>query len=145
MIKHFLLIFILSVVALNANNFRNGMIAYKKAQFRDAQTFFRTAALDDKSVAASYMLGRMYLNGEGVKENTQKAVQFLLHAYDFGNVPAGCYLSEAYMKQGTNLALLATGIIGGLKKRVPHCKVVLKQYHAYNFPNKFDFDNTTNY
>lgn len=145
MLKRFILIFIFSAIALNANNFRNGMIAYKKSNYSDAQTFFKTAALDDKSVAASYMLGRMYLNGEGVEENTDKAIQFLLHAHDFGNIPAGCYLSEAYMKEGSNLALLAVGIIAGLKKRVPHCRTVLKQYQVYNFPTTFDFDNTTNY
>ena len=145
MLKHFILILILSVVVLNANNFRNGMIAYRKTNYADAQAFFKAAAMDDKSVAASYMLGRMYLNGEGVQEDTQKAIKFLLHASEYGNIPAGCYLSEAYMKEGSNLALLAVGIIGGLKKRVPHCKTVLKQYHAYNFPTGFDFDNTTNY
>jgi|LGVF01.2.fsa_nt_gb TPR repeat protein len=145
MVKRILLIFILSVVTLNANNFRNGMIAYKKANYSDAKAFFKAGVVDDKSVTASYMLGRMYLNGHGVEENTEQAVKLLLHAYDSGNIPAGCYLSEAYMKEGTNLALLAVGIIEGLRKRVPHCKVVLKQYHVYNFPTGFNFENTTNY
>jgi TPR repeat protein len=145
MLKRFVLILLLSVLALNANNFRKGMMAYRKANYTDAQAFFKAAAIDDKSVAASYMLGRMYLNGEGVEEDTKKAIKFLLHASDYGNIPAGCYLSEAYMKDGSNLALLAVGIIGGLRKRVPHCKVVLKQYQEYDFPTGFDFDNTTNY
>jgi len=145
MLKRLILTLVLSVVVLNANNFRNGMVAYRKANYADAQAFFKAAAVDDKSIAASYMLGRMYLNGEGVKADTKKAIKFLLHASEYGNVPAGCYLSEAYMKEGSNLALLAVGIIEGLRKRVPHCRVVLKQYHAYNFPTGFDFDNTTNY
>jgi len=145
MLKRILLVFILSIVTLSANNFRNGMIAYKKANFSEAKTFFEASILDDKSITASYMLGRMYLNGDGVEENTEQAIKFLLHAYNSGNTPAGCYISEAYMKEGSNLALLAVGIIEGLRKRVPHCRVVLKQYHAYNFPIGFDFDNTTNY
>ncbi len=145
MLKRFILIFILSVITLNANNFRNGMKAYKKSNYTEAKTFFKAGVVDDNSVVASYMLGRMYLSGEGVKEDTKKAIKFLLYASDYGNVPAGCYLSEAYMKEGSNLALLAVGLIDGLKKRVPHCKVVLKQYHAYKFPTKFNFDNTVNY
>ena len=145
MLNRILLVLILCVATLSANNFRNGMIAYKKANYTDAKAFFKASIVDDKSITASYMLGRMYLNGEGVKEDTAQAVKFLLHAYDSGNIPAGCYISEAYMKEGSNLALLAVGIIEGLRKRVPHCRVVLKQYHAYNFPSGFDFDNTTNY
>jgi len=145
MLKRFILILIISAIALNASNFRNGMKAYKKSNYTDAKAFFKTAAIDDESAAASYMLGRMYLNGEGVEENTKKAVQFLLHASDYGNIPAGCYLSEAYMKEGSNLALLAVGLIKGLRKRVPHCKVVLKQYNTYKFPTTFNFENTVNY
>lgn len=145
MFNRVLLILILFIVTLNANNFRNGMIAYKKSNYSDAKAFFKAGIVDDNSITASYMLGRMYLKGNGVEENTQQAIKFLLHAYDSGNVPAGCYLSEAYMKEGSNLALLAVGIIEGLRKRVPHCRVVLKQYHAYNFPTGFDFENTTNY
>ncbi len=145
MLKRFILIFILSSVVLSANNFRNGMIAYKKANFADAKAFFEAGIVKDKSMTSSYMLGRMYLNGDGVEQDTKKAIKFLLHAYDAGNIPSGCYLSEAYMKEGSNLALLAVGIIEGLRKGVPHCKVVLKQYHSYNFPTGFDFDNTTNY
>ncbi len=145
MLNRILLVFILSIVTLSANNFRNGMIAYKKTHFVEAKAFFKAGILDDNSITSSYMLGRMYLNGEGVKADIKQAVKFLLHAYDSGNIPAGCYISEAYMKEGSNLALLAVGIIEGLRKRVPHCRVVLKQYHAYNFPTGFDFDNTTNY
>ena len=145
MLNRILLVYILSIVTLSANNLRNGMIAYKKANFLEAKTFFKASILDDKSITASYMLGRMYLNGEGVEKDAKKAIKFLLYAYNSGNIPSGCYLSEAYMKEGSNLALLAAGIVEGLRKKVPHCKVVLEQYHAYNFPTGFNFDNTTNY
>ncbi|MDA7847874.1 hypothetical protein N8972_00080 [Sulfurospirillum sp.] len=101
MLNHIFLVFILSIVTLNANNFKHSTIAYKKSDYSDTKAFLKVGVVDDKSITYSYMLERTYLNRDGLKE--------------------------------------------GLRKKVPHCKTVLKQYHAYNFPNGFNFENTTNY
>jgi TPR repeat protein len=140
LIKNFILFLSLSAVLVQADNFRDAMKAFKKDDFSKAKVFFELALSKDKSSNASYMLGRMYLYGQGTDQDTKKALQYLTYAFDSGNIPSGCYISEAYMLEGTNSALLAEGIVPGLKKRVPHCKKVFQLYKNYTFPAEFSYN-----
>lgn len=123
----------LSTIILEANTFRDGMKAYRKGDFQRAKILFEESFSKNKSTSAAYMLGRLYLNGEGVEENLDKAIKLFIYAFDSGNIPAGCYLSEAYMKQKKHLELLAEGLVPGLRKKVPHCKKVFRIYKNYPF------------
>lgn len=137
--KKILLLLVICSAVLQANNYGDGMRAYRNGEFNKAKVFFELSAKKDGTVHANYMLGRMYLNGEGVKQNIDVALKLLNYAFDSGNIPAGCYISEAYMKKGTNSALLAEGLVAGLRKRVPHCKKVFTAYKAYSFPAEFNY------
>lgn len=128
-----MLVLILSVACLHANNFRNGMKAYKQGSYQKARFFFELAMSEDRATHANFMLGKMYLYGLGVPNDTQKAITVFQEAFDSGNIPAGCYLSEAYMQEGSHASLLAEGLMPGLIKRVPHCKRVLQMYQNYDF------------
>jgi len=138
MTKQFVAIFICSIISLHASNFRNGMIAFQKAQYDKAKIFFEVAITDDKSTHASYMLGRMYLNGKGVTVDTKKSIALLTMAYKYGNIPAGCYLSRAHIQNGINVYLAAEGVKRGIEKNVKFCKETLQLYRAYN-EDKFTF------
>jgi len=138
MTKQFVAIFICSIISLQASNFRNGMLAFKKSQFDKAKIFFEVAITDDKSTHASYMLGRMYLNGKGVAVDIKKSIILLTKAYEYGNIPAGCHLSRAHMKNGINVYLAAEGVKRGIAKNVEFCKETLQMYRAYN-ADKFTF------
>ena len=137
--KKILLLLVFCSVLLQANNYSDAMRAYKKGDFDKAKVLFELSAKEDGTIHARYMLGRMYLNGEGVAQDIDVALKLLIYAFDSGNIPAGCYISEAYMKKGINSALLAEGLVAGLRKRVPHCKKVFVEYKVYSFPAEFSY------
>lgn len=137
--KKILLLLVVCSVLLQANNYTNAMRAYRNGDFNKAKVLFELSATKDGTVHAQYMLGRMYLNGEGVTQNIDIALKLLNYAFDSGNIPAGCYISEAYMKKGINSSLIAEGLVAGLRKRVPHCKKVFAEYKAYSFPVEFNY------
>jgi len=138
-VKKILLLVVFCSVVLQANNYADGMRAYRNGEFNKAKVFFELSAKKDGTVHANYMLGRMYLNGEGGKQDIDRALKLLNNAFDSGNIPAGCYISEAYMKKGINSALIAEGLVAGLRKRVPHCKKVFAEYKKYSFPTEFNY------
>lgn len=140
MIKRYIVLLLLCLVPLVADNFRNAVKAHRQGNFQLAKTLFQLAMDKDESIHAGYMLGRMYLYGQGVKKDLNKAVELFTFAQEYGNIPAGCYLSETYMKLGTNSSLLAKGIVPGLNKNVPYCKTVYEMYKKYSFPAEFHFD-----
>lgn len=131
MFKKILFLFFMLACALEANNFRDGAIAFKKGDFQSAKIFLEKAIADEKSTHAAYYLGRMYLDGLGVKVDYDKASILLLEAFDYGNIPAGCYLSETYMRSGAKPSYIADGIVIGLKKNLPYCKEVFRRYQNY--------------
>jgi len=133
-VKNFLLLFILgSIVSLlGAENYlREGVIAYNEKAYARAKTFFELAVEKENSANAAYMLGKMYLYGEGVKVNNAKAIELLDYARDNGNIPSGCYLSEAYMNTQTNTSYIAYGLMKGLRQHIPHCQKMLERYQSY--------------
>ena len=121
----------LCLISLEANNFREGMLAYKNGNYDKAVGFFKDAVRIDQSVNAHYILGRMYLEGEGVKKDLGLAIKLLEFAEENGNVPSGCYLSEAYMESKTKRSYIAWGLTVGLRKNISHCKKVFQQYLTY--------------
>lgn len=133
MIRWFIISCLLAI-CIEANNFREGMLAYKQADYQKASEFFKNAIQIDHSANANYILGRMYLQGQGVEKDFDVAIKLLEVAEESGNIPSGCYLSEAYMKSNKNPSYIAWGLMAGLKKSIPHCKKVFQQYLTYQLP-----------
>ena len=113
------------------NHLREGIIAYNQKSYATAKQYFELAVTKDESANAAYMLGKMYLYGEGVAVDSKKAIDYLDFARDNGNIPAGCYLSEAYMNARVNTSYIANGLMKGLKQNIPHCKKMLERYFTY--------------
>ena len=113
------------------NYLREGVLAYNQKSYLKAKEFFELAITKEESANAAYMLGKMYLYGEGVKVDNTKAIELLDFARDNGNIPSGCYLSEAYMNAKTNTSYIAYGLMKGLKQKLPHCQKMLARYFTY--------------
>lgn len=131
------LIFICVVLTLSLfgveNHLREGIVAYNTKSYDKAKFFFEEAIKEDQSANAAYLLGKMYLYGEGMNVDNQKAIQLFEFASESGNIPAGCYLSEAYMNSKTNTSYIANGLMKGLKQKLPHCQKMLERYFVYKF------------
>jgi len=129
MIKRIILLIVVSSVLLQANNFRDGMRAYRDGDFRKAKSLFEKALSKDKVYNASHMLGKMYLNGNGVNKNLDKAIEYFKFAHKFGNIPAGCYASTAYMEKGVyDWGILEDGLARGLKHNTKYCLQVVDKW-----------------
>jgi len=113
------------------NHLREGILAYNQKSYAAAKEYFELAVTKDESANAAYMLGKMYLYGEGMSVDFKKAIDFLDFARDNGNIPAGCYLSEAYMNARINTSYIANGLMKGLKQNIPHCKKMLDRYMGF--------------
>lgn len=131
--KSFILICFLLLTGLwgSDNYLREGVLAYNQKSYDKARQFFELAITKEESANAAYMLGKMYLYGEGVNIDYPKAIELLGFARENGNIPSGCYLSEAYMNSKTNTSYIADGLMKGLKQKIPHCQAMLKRYFAY--------------
>ena len=132
----FLCTFLLTFAYADKYDFREGMFAYRAGNYKKAAVFFKKSIAEDDENNAHYMLGRMYLEGNGIKKDPKKAVLLLDKAFDRGNIPAGCYLSEAYMITRINLSYVLWGFVEGLRLNIPQCKKVYKDYQTYNFFKK---------
>ncbi|MDD2385097.1 MAG: hypothetical protein PHN18_12970 [Sulfurospirillaceae bacterium] len=115
------------------NNLREGILEYNQKSYAKAKISFEQAIKQDESANAAYMLGKMYLYGEGVHVDTIKAIELFEFAREYGNIPAGCYLSEAYMNAHTNTSYIADGLMKGLRLKIPHCQKILQRYFSYKF------------
>ena len=86
-------------------NFTKGLQTYdsnpQKAQeyFKNAYNYIQKLKNKDTS-QVHYMLGRMYCNGFGVKEDLQKAEKHFLDAIKLGNERANCCITRLYIKMG---------------------------------------------
>lgn len=113
---------IFSTVLLQANNFSDGMRAYKKSDFDRAKFYFEAALEKDKAYNASHILGKMYLEGDGVNQDFDKAIKYFKLAQKYGNITAGCYVSTAYMRKGIfDWGILEDGLARGLKHNTKYC------------------------
>jgi TPR repeat protein len=113
------------------NYLREGVLAYNQKDYTKAHAFFEIAIQKENSANAAYLLGKMYLYGEGVSLDYDKAIDLLEFSRENGNIPAGCYLSEAYMSSQKNTSYIAYGLMKGLRQHVPHCQKMLARYKSY--------------
>ncbi len=125
--KVLLLIIAFAILAL-ASNFRDGMLFYKKGDFADAKKSFELAIQKDHAIQANFMLGKIYLYGEGVLPDRIKAIKYLKKATDSGNIRATCYLAEAYLKNDTNKTEAIALLKEGLEKDLKECKRIARIY-----------------
>ena len=127
--KYFILFFVFCAVLVQANSFGDGMRAYRKGDYAKAKVLFEIALEKEKIYNASHILGKMYLNGNGVNVDIDKAINYFKFAYKFGNITAGCYASSAYMDKGVyNWGILEDGLAKGLKNRTPYCLKVVDRW-----------------
>jgi len=83
-----------SAMAANAG-FDEGLRAFKGKNHATALRLFRAEA-DQGHAGAQYYLGRMYLLGEGVAANYERAATYFLAAATSGNTDAQFYLGTLY-------------------------------------------------
>ena len=126
MLKKIILLLVFCSILLQANNFADGMRAYRKSDFAKAKFYFEIALEKDKSYNASHILGKMYLEGNGVTQDFDKAIKHFKFAQSYGNITAGCYVSETYMKKGIyNWGILEEGLARGLMHKTKYCMKVV--------------------
>ena len=127
--KKTLILLTIVITLLGASNFRDGMIYYRNGNFEEAKKSFELAISQDHALQANFMLGKMYLYGEGVPAERKKAIKYLEKVSQSGNIRADCYLSEAYIQNNTNrdkaISLLKYGLMKGLKE----CKRIARIYN----------------
>jgi len=105
------------------------MRAYKKGDYSKAIVLLKIALEKDKVYNASHILGKMYLNGNGVKIDKDKAIKYFKFAHKFGNIIAGCYASNTYIDKGIyNWGILEDGLARGLKKNTAYCYKVVDRW-----------------
>lgn len=116
-------------VCLQASNFRDGMISYQNGNFKDAESSFLKAIVKDNSIQAHFMLGKMYLYGEGMPPQRDKAIKYLEISVNQGNIRAKCFLSEAYLKNNTNQDKAIRLLKEGLGRNLKECKRIARIYN----------------
>ena len=134
--KKMILILILSISAFSFdltftkafNNFNKG-IRFAKSDTQKAGEYFQKAFFliqqlkKQDTSQVNYMLGEMYSNGWGVKQDFQKAQKYFLRAIQLGNKRANCSLAKLYIK--TNQLTLAKKYLNyalSHQSIAPYCK-----------------------
>ena len=74
-----------------------GMEAYKKKDYETALKELEPLAEQGENVEAQYMLGKMYLKGEGVPQDFVEAAMWIRKAAERGNPEAQNDLGKMYM------------------------------------------------
>lgn len=74
-----------------------GSAYYANKNFAEALKWFRMAA-DQGEVSAMYNLGIMYIDGEGVKQDTKEAIKWLQKAAESGHTNAQFNLAATYLE-----------------------------------------------
>ena len=127
--KYFILLFIFFTVLVQANSFGDGMRAYRKGDYNKAKVLFEMALEKEKIYTASHLLGKMYLDGNGVAVDINRAIKYFKFAHKFGNITAGCYASLSYMKKGVyDWGILEDGLARGLKNNTAFCLKVVDKW-----------------
>ncbi len=125
--KRSIFVFLALSVLLFGGDFREGMIAYKKGDFKKAKILFEIA-LKEGAILPYFMLGKMYLYGEGIPQDINKSIEYLEKSSQEGNIRAKCYLAEAYLKKDKENKKAAELIKFGLKRNINECKKVSQTY-----------------
>ena len=74
-----------------------GMAAYEKKDYEAALKEWEPLAEQENSVDAQYMLGKMYLRGEGVLKDYAEAAKWIRKAAEYGDPDAQSDLGKLYM------------------------------------------------
>ena len=87
------------------NNFNQGIRLLNQnpslAQQKFKKSYEAIQSLSNKnSSQVNYMLGKMYCNGWGVKQNYKLAEKYFLKALALGNKRVTCCLARLYLKMG---------------------------------------------
>jgi len=128
-LKYVMWIVMFFVVVVQANNFRDGMKAYRQGNYDKAKVLFEIALKKDKVYTASHMLGKMYFEGKGVSQDLVTAIKYFKFAHKYGNMTAGCYASLAYMENGVvDWGILEDGLARGLKHKTAFCYKVVDKW-----------------
>ncbi len=114
---------------LEASNFRDGMLYYRNGDFENAKKSFELAIKQDHAIQANFFLGKIYLYGEGIVPDIDKATMYLEKASLSGNIRADCYLSEAYLKNGKDRNKAVLLLKKGLERGLRECKKIAKTYN----------------
>jgi len=123
-----LLCFLLFLTPLFADYFREGMLAYKEANYTQAKEFFELAIKKENSQQSYFYLGKIYLYGEGVEVNPTLAIPYLEQAAMKGNIQAKCYLADAYLKSHMKHDEAVTLLKQGAKQSAT-CKEIASTYN----------------
>lgn len=119
----------ITIILLQANNFRDGMIFYKNGNFIEAKTAFLKALNKDNSMQANFMLGKIYLQAKGMPLDLKKAIHYLEISVEQGNIRAKCFLSKAYLENNSSKEKVAKLLQEGFEKNLRECKKVAKIYN----------------
>jgi TPR repeat protein len=94
-LKYKLFIFIILYSCLFARNYEDGIKYYKKTQYKKAKQSFLLASNnnDNKAMLA---LGIMYANGDGVKKDGKKSLDWFIKSANAGNIHAYLKLGNIY-------------------------------------------------
>ena len=111
-------------MVLEGSNFRDGMLLYRDGNFQKAKKSFDLALNRDHAMQANFMLGKMYLHGEGILANIQTSIKYLKRASQSGNIRANCYLAEAYIKNGNEKKKAISLLKNGIKRNIKECKKI---------------------
>jgi len=112
-------------------NFNKGLRTYNsnpnKAQEYFKQSYILIQKLKNQNTSQiTYMLGRMYCNGFGVKKDLNKAEQYFLKSLQLGNQRANCCLARLYIKKGDS------------KKAKEYLQKALNNPHIANYCEDID-------
>jgi TPR repeat protein len=91
-----LFILVASITLSVADNFDDGLEAYKSGEFEKAHLLWLLAA-ENGSAAALNNLGLMSLNGQGVAQDDKEAAKWFLRAAEQGQVNAQTSLGLMYL------------------------------------------------
>jgi len=81
---------------VQAADFASAQAAYHSGDYRRAYKGLRNLA-QDQNAKAQYLLGLLYLQGLGVREDTELGIDWLKQATENGSYPAAAELGQIYI------------------------------------------------
>ena len=89
---------IFGLPSLARADFNDGVVAYTMQDFDKAFPIFQSLAETSDHAMAQYWLGMMYLKGQGVQQDYEKAGEWFLKAAEHGVPQAQYKLAELYYR-----------------------------------------------
>ncbi len=97
------ILLILFNIFLFGNTLKDAIVAYNQKNFKEAKKLFENAINQENSIQANYFLGKMYLFGEGIQKDPQKALLYLQKAEKTGNIKAKCLKIKALLSMNKQI------------------------------------------